>query len=93
MIITEKFINHYFPEKITNFKSEYFRLFDIEMQTGQDAPVKGWKWKYIGKELSDEQMTKINEYFSKHIVPKLRENKNVLFSNLSFDDLESVNIK
>ena len=98
MIISEKFINHYFPESIKNFKTEYFRLFDFEIQSNIDAPVKGWKYMYIGKELTDIQMKKINEYFIKYIAPKIRVNKNTLFdindkvTNLSFNDLENVKL-
>ena len=98
MVITERFINHYFPESVKNFKSEYFRLFDFEMQSNIDAPVKGWKYLYIGKELSDERMKIINEYFNKNIAPKLRVDKNTLFdindkvTNLTFNDLENVKL-
>lgn len=72
MIITTSVINHYFPQAINSFKGEYFRLFDFEMQQGNNSPVKGWKYKYIGKEIPEDRVKLINEYFQKNIVPKLK---------------------
>ena len=90
MIITERVIEHYFPRSINSFKSEYYRLFDFEMQEKIDAPVKGWRYRYIGKELSSERVKAINEYFQKKIAPKLKTDTNCLFSNLTFNDMNLV---
>jgi len=79
MIITDKVIEHYFPQKLIAFKSEYYKLFNFDMQPGTNNPVKGWRYRYIGKEISDERMKIINEYFRNHIVPKLEEDKHKLF--------------
>ena len=80
MLITEKVMEHYFPQQINSFKSEYYRLFGFEMQSNIDSPVKGWRHKYIGKELSKERVRAINDYFQKYIVPKIKKDENVLFN-------------
>lgn len=80
MIITEKVIEHYFPRQITSFKSEYFRLFGFEMQSNIDSPVKGWRYRYIGMELSKERVKAINDYFQRKIIPKLKKDNNMLFN-------------
>jgi len=77
MIITTKIINHYFPPQLIGYKLEYFRLFDFEIK--DNSPVKGWKYRYIGKEIPDERMKIINEYFQAHIVPRLKNNTQTLF--------------
>lgn len=77
MIITANFMNHYFPPELIGYKPEYFRLFGFEMQNNQSSPVKGWKWKYLGKEIPDERMKIINEYFQTYIVPRLKHDNNM----------------
>ena len=72
-------MEHYFPQQINSFKSEYYRLFGFEMQADRDCPMKGWRHRYVGMEISDERVRAINAYFQKYIVPKIKNDDNVLF--------------
>ena len=49
------------------------------MQADRDCPMKGWRHRYVGMEISDERVRAINAYFQKYIVPKIKNDDNVLF--------------